>query len=97
MKKCFSFIGRILLAMLIPWTSKRLWMGIIGLIVINAKFWCIVYYLYSFTTEPQMGYFFKLATFAMGIDATIVMWFIGLQSFKQGDLSLNLIDRLIPK
>ena len=95
----FEIISKIILAILTPWTSKRLLMAIIGLAIINSLFWTSVYYLYSFPTEPQAGYFFKMFCVCIGASVTIVMWYLGIQTWGDDPLKgvSNAVNKLVTK
>lgn len=94
-----KFLGKIALAILAPWTSKRLWMVIIGLVFLNGIFWPAVYYLYSFTEQWRAEIFFKMFCFIMGSCDTIVLGYLGFQTFGNGAASTatDAVQKLIEK
>lgn len=79
-----KILGQICLAILEPLTSRKLWMTLLGLIVINSLFWACVYYLYSFTEPWQADIFYKMSNSAMWTTSAIVLGYLGLQTVAAG-------------
>lgn len=77
-------LGKIALAMLAPWTSRRLWMCIIGLLVINSLFWTATWYLYSFTEQWRGEIFYRMFASTMWGTTAIVFSYLGIQALMSG-------------
>lgn len=94
-----KIFGQIILAILAPWTSKRLWMTIIGLLFLNSMFWTGVYYLYSFTDQWKAEIYFKMFALVIGACVTAIMGYLGFQTFGNGAASsaTNVVQTIIEK
>lgn len=79
-----KLFGRIVLAMLEPWASRKLWMTVIGLLVINSLYWTSVFYLYSFTEPFKAEIFYKMFSTAMWGTTAIVFSYLGIQALMSG-------------
>lgn len=67
---------RIAIAIITPWTSKRLWMTVIALTFLNSLFWPAVKCLYSFTQEWQLKYFFFMYSMVIGAGVTVILTYL---------------------
>lgn len=76
--------SRILVAFLAPWMSRKLWMVIFGLAVINSLFWTAVWYLYSFTDAVHVVAFENMFQTAMWTTSAIILGYLGFQSLMTG-------------
>lgn len=98
-----SMWGKIALAILAPWTSRKLWFGFIGLSVIITFFWTSVNYLYSFTDQAHIAAFeamFQTTAYTVGV---IVCFVVGATGFTDGmkrtitSSAITSVQSLIPK
>lgn len=83
-KHCLSMFVKIALAMIAPWTSRKLWMVIIGLSVVISLFWTSVYYLYSFTDPAHITAFESMFQTTAWTVSAIILGYLGFQSVMDG-------------
>lgn len=79
---------RILIAILEPWTSRRLWMTILAVIVMQQLFWTATWYLYSFREEWMAKYFVQMFFATQGTIATVMLGWLGFSNIKSNAASL---------
>lgn len=79
-----KIFGKIILAILEPLTSRKLWMTVIGLAVMNALYWTSVYYLYSFTNQWMAQLFYNMFNSVCWTTSMIVLGYLGLQTIAGG-------------
>jgi hypothetical protein len=72
------------LAILDPFTSRKLWMTVIGLIVINSLFWTSVWYLYSFTEQWKAQLFYQMFASTAWATTGIVFSYLGISALLSG-------------
>lgn len=90
-----SICGKILLSFLAPLFGKRLWMSIIAIIVLTGHTMIGINYLYSFTLEWQANIFLKIWQWSEGGILIVVLSYLGLQTWKNGDKLTDLLEKII--
>jgi len=70
--------------MLMPWTSRKLWMSVIGLAVLNGLYWTSVWYLYSFTEQWKGELFYKMFASTMWGTTAVIFSYLGIQALMSG-------------
>jgi hypothetical protein len=75
---------KVTLALFAPWTSSKLWMTIIALLIINSLFWTSVWYLYSFVEQWRAQLFYQMFNSVMWTTSMLVLGLLGLQTLAQG-------------
>lgn len=98
-----SMWGKITLAILAPWTSRKLWVCFIGLSVMITFFWTSVNYLYSFTDQAHIAAFESMYQTTAYTVGAIVCFFVGVTGFTDGmkrtitSSAITSVQSLIPK
>lgn len=77
-------VGKLLAAIFAPWTSRRLWMTIIGVFVVQSLYWVSVYYLYSFEEQWKGEIFYKMFSATAWTISMMMLGYLGLQTLAQG-------------
>lgn len=71
---------KILLAILAPFASRKLWMVTISIFFVSSLYWTSLWYLYSFTEQWKAELFYKMyASTAISISG-IVFGYLGFQT-----------------
>lgn len=85
MKKDPSILTQILLAIITPWTSRKLWLAVIALFFLVSFFWTSVWYLYSFTEPAHIVAFNSMfQTIAWGVVTVVVGYILDMPSLMNG-------------
>lgn len=79
-----KLVGAIGMAMLSPFTSRKLWMTLIGLMVVNGLYWTSVWYLYSFTEQWKAELFYKMFASTAWTTMGIIFGYLGLTVLAAG-------------
>lgn len=89
-----NIFKRILIAILEPWTSKKLWMTLIAIIIMQQLFWLATWYLYSFPEEWRAKFFVEMFFVTQGTIATIVLGFLG---FSRTTIGAGIMTSLLTR
>jgi hypothetical protein len=76
--------GKIAIAFLAPWTSRKLWMTVVALVILHSLFWTSVWYLYSFAEQWRAEIFYRMFNSTMWATTMAVLGYLGLQTLAQG-------------
>ena len=79
-----SMFRKILIAILEPWTSRKLWMTLLAVIIMQQLFWLATWYLYSFAEEWKAKYFVQMFFVTQGTITTIMLGYLGFSNFTSG-------------
>lgn len=79
-----KLLPKILLAMASPWTSRKLWMTILGVFVVQSLYWVSVWYLYSFVEQWRGELFYKMFASTAWTISMMMLGYLGLQTLAQG-------------
>lgn len=79
-----KLFGQIALAMLSPWTSRKIWMTLLGVFVVQTLFWTSVWYLYSFTEQWRAEIFYKMFQSTAWTISMMMLGYLGLQTLATG-------------
>lgn len=80
-----SLFSKIVLAMVTPWTSRKLWLAIICLFILQGFFWTSVWYLYSFTDPAHITAFENMfQTIAWGIVTVVIGYILDMPTLLDG-------------
>lgn len=71
--------SKIFAAILAPWSSRKLWMSIIGLVIVHSQFWAMIWYLYSFNDPAHIAAFEALCQTCLWTTSAIVLGYLGIQ------------------
>jgi hypothetical protein len=79
-----KLFGKIALAMASPWTSRKLWMTILGVLIVQSLYWVSVWYLYSFTEQWKGELFYKMFASTAWTISMMMLGYLGLQTLASG-------------
>lgn len=84
MKKEPSLFVKIVLAMFSPWTSNRLWLAIISILILMNFFWVGVFYLYSIPVTHVAAFESMFQTIAWGIVSVVIGFILDMPNLLNG-------------
>lgn len=102
-KKEPSLFAKILIAMFSPWTSNRLWLAIVSIMLLMNFFWVGVYYLYSIPTTHVAAFESMFQTIAWGIVTVVVGFILDMPNLLNGfkrtvaSTTSNVVQNLLTK
>lgn len=103
MKKEPSLFTKILLAMFSPWTSNRLWLAIVSILILMNFFWVGVYYLYSIPVTHVAAFDSMFQTIAWGVVTVVVGFILDMPNLLNGfkrtvaSTTTNVVQNLLEK
>lgn len=83
-KKEPSLFAKIALAMISPWTSNRMWLAIVSILILMNFFWVGVYYLYSIPVSHVSAFESMFQTIAWGVVTVVVGFILDMPNLLNG-------------
>lgn len=84
LKKEPSLFVKIILAMFSPWTSNRLWLAIVSILILMNFFWVGVFYLYSIPVTHVAAFEAMFQTIAWGIVSVVIGFILDMPNLLNG-------------
>lgn len=88
-----TLVKRILVALLEPWTSRKLWMTLFAVIIMQQLFWLATWYLYSFQQEWQAKYFVQMFFVTQGTITTMMLGYLGFSKTTTAGVIANILGK----
>lgn len=102
-KKEPGLITKIVIAMFSPWTSNRLWLAIVSILILMNFFWVGVYYLYSIPESHVAAFDSMFQTIAWGIVTVVVGFILDMPNLLNGfkrtvaSTTSNVVQQILTK
>lgn len=84
MKKEPSLFTKIVIAMFSPWTSNRMWLAIVSILILMNFFWVGVFYLYSIPVTHVAAFESMFQTIAWGVVTVVVGFILDMPNLLNG-------------